>query len=103
MDSPIFSALQEWAHLESEHHKASGVNAATIGAALLAKTKEILRMRARTKQGALIQLRFCATLLEREGGPVPAMAAHAPVSMTVRITEDRGLVVPVTGSTPLRR
>jgi hypothetical protein len=81
MDSPIYSSLQEWAHLESACHKARPFSETECrqpcGAALSAKEAEILRMRARTKQEALIQLRFCATILERDGRGTSVLTAGA--------------------------
>lgn len=60
MDELIFRALQEWARLESAYHKVrsgSEAEAAKTLAALSEKGKEILRMRAQTKEGAFLHLR----------------------------------------------
>lgn len=80
MDSSIFSAMQEWTHLESACHGARPLGERECrqpcGVALAAKEAEILRMRAQTKPDALIQLRFCATLLERGGGGISTLTAE---------------------------
>jgi hypothetical protein len=80
MDEHIFSALREWARLESLYNIAksnceTGAEL-TAYAALVAKSDAILAMRARTKSGAFAQLRFCATFLEMrcEQGRVAAEA-----------------------------
>jgi hypothetical protein len=81
MDCPIFAALQEWARLESACHSARPSSetecSLPCGTALSAKAAEILQMRAQTKEGALIQLRFCATLLERGGSAISNLTAEA--------------------------
>jgi hypothetical protein len=79
MDHLVCDALQEWALLESACYSARLPSETECrlpcGAALSAKEAEILAMRAQTKQDALAQVRFCATLLERNGGEVGGVAA----------------------------
>jgi hypothetical protein len=71
MDKPLYLALEEWARLESAYHKARSkgdIEGAKISyAAISAKETEILEMHARTRDGALAHLRFCATYLEMRG------------------------------------
>jgi hypothetical protein len=66
MDSQLFSSLAEWTRLESvAFHAAQRTRDASADGALSAKEAEILALRPRTKDEALVQLRFCATFLER--------------------------------------
>lgn len=69
MDTPIFQALEEWGRLETAHYNINCVKGAEDPElalfALQAKTAEILKMRAQTRNGALAHLRLCATCLER--------------------------------------
>jgi uncharacterized metal-binding protein YceD (DUF177 family) len=68
MDKSLYMALEEWARLESDHHRAQSngdIEGAKISyAAVLAKEMEILDMHAQTKDEALAHLRFCANYLE---------------------------------------
>jgi hypothetical protein len=67
----VFPTLAEWTFLESAHHSAtkrdSGEGEA-LETALFAKELEILSLRPQTQTEALVQLRFCAIFLERNGG-----------------------------------
>jgi hypothetical protein len=69
MCKKIFSALEEWAHLESMSFEAGQRNRGENihQQALAAKEAEILALRPTTKIEAFAQLRFCATFLERNG------------------------------------
>lgn len=78
MDEQIFRALQEWARLETAHHRAKSAaddRAAHAREALSLKEAEVLEMLARTRCGALAQVHFCATLLERNFGETGSRAA----------------------------
>ncbi|WP_036282848.1 hypothetical protein [Methylocystis sp. ATCC 49242] len=87
MDTQIFSALEEWARLESMHHEAKikqeGEAVDLDRSMVSAKELEILEMRPQTKAGALVQLHFCATFLERnsENGHLAARAIRGATSV----------------------
>lgn len=73
MDTPIFEALDEWTRLESAHHRAEAALPT-----VRAKALEILAMHPRTREGAFVHLRFCATFLEWDG------AKACPASDAIR-------------------
>jgi hypothetical protein len=80
LDSLIYSALMEWGRLESQYHAEMETNeleTARTRAALFTKETEILSMRTRTKDGALLQTRFCAILLQRHSDNVCCLVADA--------------------------
>jgi hypothetical protein len=66
MRNGFFIALEEWTVLESVCSATSEIEPQALEA-LSAKELEILAFRPETKAGALAQLRFCATFLERNG------------------------------------
>jgi hypothetical protein len=67
----VFPTLAEWTRLESAYHSATKGDfrgGEELQTALFAKELEILSLRPQTQTEALIQLRFCAIFLERNGG-----------------------------------
>jgi hypothetical protein len=71
IDPNVFPKLTEWSRLESAFYSATKADSGegdALQAALLAKELEILSLRPRTQIEVLVQLRFCAIFLERNGG-----------------------------------
>jgi hypothetical protein len=67
MTKCLFSSLNEWRRLESLCASSTEAEQLTLEA-LSAVVMEILAMEPGTKAEAFVQLRFCATFLERNGG-----------------------------------
>jgi hypothetical protein len=67
----VFPTLAEWSLLESAHYSATKRDSGggeALQTALFAKELEILSLRPQTQTEAIVQLRFCAIFLERNGG-----------------------------------